>query len=224
MGRIFERAKQYVDQLDPDYVGQFVEIGTSRNGDDGSTPTIAAWAAEHGRTLWTIDMDLVNCEFVKSLNIANIEIVNDLGEEWLRSFPAHMTTISVLYLDNFDWDWHPDKTASLAPLEFAPNGRPVVGVPGNAVLEQKYTYQILGMPEMNNINSQRAHLLQAELALPALGDKCLVICDDTWYNKYWGHYSGKSGSVVPYLMNHGFEVLYTEEAPVYGTILGRGIK
>ena len=107
-------------------------------------------------------------------------------------------------MDNFDWDWHPDRTEDF-------------------VIEQQKRYQELGY-EMNNVNSQRAHLRQAELALPALGDRCLVICDDTWYNKYWGHYSGKCGAVVPFLLNHGFEILYTEEQPVYGTILGRGIK
>jgi hypothetical protein len=80
------------------------------------------------------------------------------------------------------------------------------------------------MPEMTNVNSQRAHLRQAELALRALAPISLVVCDDTWYNKWWGHYSGKSGSVVPYLLNHGFEVLYTEEQPIYGTILGRRMK
>jgi hypothetical protein len=149
-------------------------------------------------------MDINNCNFVTEQDIANVEVICQRGEEYLKHFPRHIAYISVLYLDNFDWDWHPDRTEAF-------------------VLEQQRRYADLGL-EMNNVNSQRAHLHQAELALPAMGDKCLVICDDTWYNKYWGHYSGKSGAVVPYLLNHGFEVLYTEEAPVYGTILGRGIQ
>jgi hypothetical protein len=203
MGRMFERAKRYVDQLDPDYVGQFIEIGTSRNVDDGSTPAIAAWASEHGRTLWTIDMDINNCEFVKSLNIPNVEIINDFGEEWLRTFPYHMTTISVLYLDNFDWNWHPERTEDF-------------------VLEQQQRYRELGM-EMNNVNSQAAHLAQMVIAMPVMAKQSVVICDDTWYNKHWGHYSGKSGAVVPYLISQGYRVAETEEHPVYGTILTRGI-
>ena len=204
MGQVFRRAEQYLDQFDPEYMGQFVEIGTSRNGDDGSTRTIAGWAARFGKGLFTVDMDVNNCDYVIEQDIANVEVICQTGEQYLKDFPAHITYISVLYLDNFDWDWHPDRTEDF-------------------VIEQQRRYADLGL-RMNNVNSQRAHLRQAELALPALGDRCLVICDDTWYNKYWGHYSGKSGSVVPYLMNHGFEVLYTEEAPVYGTILGRGIK
>lgn len=204
MGQVFRRAEQYLDQLDPEYIGQFVEIGTSRNGDDGSTRIIAEWAARFGKGLVTVDMDINNCNYVVEQNIPNVEVICQRGEEYLKHFPKHIAYISLLYLDNFDWDWHPDRTEDF-------------------VVEQQRRYKDLGL-EMNNVNSQRAHLHQAELALPALGDRCLVICDDTWYNKYWGHYSGKSGSVVPYLMNHGFEVLYTEEAPVYGTILGRGIK
>ena len=204
MGQVFRRAEQYLDQFDPESTGQFVEIGTSRNGDDGSTRTIAEWAARFGKGLVTVDMDINNCNYVIEQDIPNAEVICQLGEEYLKHFPKHITYISVLYLDNFDWDWHPDRTEDF-------------------VIEQQRRYKDLGL-DMNNVNSQRAHLRQAELALPALGDKCLVICDDTWYNKYWGHYSGKSGAVIPFLLNHGFEILYTEEDPVYGTILGRGIK
>ena len=204
MGQVFRRAEQYLDQFDPEYMGQFVEIGTSRNGDDGSTRTIAGWAARFGKGLVTVDMDINNCNYVVEQDIANVEVICQTGESYLEHFPSHIAYISVLYLDNFDWDWHPDRTEDF-------------------VIEQQRRYADLGL-RMNNVNSQRAHLRQAELALPALGDRCLVICDDTWYNKYWGHYSGKCGAVVPFLLNHGFEILYTEEQPVYGTILGRGIK
>ena len=204
MGQVFRRAEQYLDQFDPEYMGQFVEIGTSRNGDDGSTRTIAGWAARFGKGLVTVDMDINNCNYVVEQDIANVEVICQTGESYLEHFPSHIAYISVLYLDNFDWDWHPDRTEDF-------------------VIEQQRRYADLGL-RMNNVNSQRAHLRQAELALPALGDRCLVICDDTWYNKYWGHYSGKSGAVIPFLLNHGFEILYTEEDPVYGTILGRGIK
>lgn len=203
MGRVFEKAEKYLDQFDPDYIGQFVEIGTSRNGDDGSTKIIASWANRFDKPLWTVDVDINNCNYIIEQNIPNLEVVNQTGEEYLKHFPKHISYISFLYLDNFDWDWHPDKTEQF-------------------VLDQQHRYKELGL-EMNNLNSQRAHLQQAELALPALGDKCLVVCDDTWYNKWWGHFSGKSGAVVPLLLNHGFEILYSEEDPVYGTILGRGI-
>ena len=60
MGRIFERAEPYLDQLGP---GRFVEIGTSRNGDDGSTVILAGWAKRYSRSGWltTVDADPANC-------------------------------------------------------------------------------------------------------------------------------------------------------------------
>lgn len=204
MGQVFRRAEQYLDQLDPDYIGQFVEIGTSRNGDDGSTKTIAEWAARFGKSLFTVDMDINNCNFVIEQNIPNVEVINQTGESYLKHFPSHIAYISFLYLDNFDWDWHPEQTEDF-------------------VRDQQTRYKQLGF-EMNNVNSQAAHLQQMVYALPAMAEKSIVVCDDTWYNKWWGHYSGKCGAVVPLLLNNGYQVLYTEENPEYGTILGRGIR
>jgi hypothetical protein len=204
MGQVFRRAEAYLDQFDPEYIGQFVEIGTSRNGDDGSTRTIAAWANRFNKHLWTVDMDPENCAFVNDMKLENVTVINSTGEDYLKTFPSHIAYISFLYLDNFDWDWHPENTESF-------------------VLEQQKRYADLGFT-MNNVNSQAAHLQQMVLALPAMAEQSIVVCDDTWYNKWWGHYSGKCGAVVPLLLNNGYEVLYTCEEPEYGTILARGIK
>jgi predicted O-methyltransferase YrrM len=196
MGRIFEHAQQYLGQLDP---GEFVEIGTSRGGDDGSTKTLAGWCDR----LITVDVDPINCDFARSLELSNVEVVWSKGEDYLRTRIYGMRPIGLLYLDNFDWDWHPESTEDF-------------------VREQQERYTELGM-HMTNVNSQSSHLAQMILALPHMAQRCLVVCDDTWYNKWWGQYAGKSGAVVPFLLSNGFEVLYTEEQPVYGTILGRGI-
>ena len=204
MGRIFEHAEPYLDQLGP---GRFIEIGTSRNGDDGSTRILAEWAKKYSHSGWltTVDIDPKNCELVRSWNLDKVEIVNKSGEDYLKNdFPFHTDLISLLYLDNFDWDWHPDRTEDF-------------------VRDQQERYTELGYT-MNNVNSQQAHLAQAVQAIRGLAPVSLVVCDDTWYNKWWGQYCGKSGAVVPFLLGHGFEVLYTEEQPVYGTILSRGIK
>ena len=200
MGQVFRTAEQYLDQLS---FGEFVEIGTSRNGDDGSTRTLAEWAGRLGTHLITVDMDPANCEFVQNLHIANCTVLNVTGEDYLYQRIYTSRPINFLYLDNFDWDWHPDRTEDF-------------------ILEQQKRYNELGL-DMTNVNSQAAHLRQMEIALGHMAERCLVVCDDTWYNKHWGHYSGKSGAVVPYLIAHGFDILYTEEQPVYGTILGRGI-
>ena len=204
MGQVYRRAEQYLEQFDPDYIGQFVEIGTSRNGDDGSTKIIAEWASRFGKGLWTVDMDPDNCAFVNDMKLENVNVINSTGEDYLKDFPKHIAYISFLYLDNFDWDWHPEKTEDF-------------------VVEQQKRYADLGF-RMNNVNSQAAHLGQMVLALPAMAEQSIIVCDDTWYNKWWGHYSGKCGAVVPLLLNNGYEVLYTCEDPEYGTILGRGIR
>lgn len=203
MGQVFRKAEQYLSQFDPEYIGQFLEIGTSRNGDDGSTKTIAEWAQRFDKPLWTVDMDPVNCGFVRNLNIPNIEIVTSTGEEYLQDFPGHIAYISFLYLDNFDWDWHPESTEGF-------------------VIEQQKRYKELGH-DMNNVNCQRAHLAQASLALPFMAEKSIIVCDDTWFEQGWGVYYGKCGAAVPLLLNAGYKVLYTKGHPEYGTILGRNI-
>jgi hypothetical protein len=195
MGQIFRRAEQYLDRIDD---GVFVEIGSSRNGDDGSTAVIASWAEQKNKKLITVDFDPKVSSALKQQCLPNVEIVNSIGEDYLRSFNG---TISFLYLDNFDWDWHPMNTEDF-------------------VIEQQVRYKELGRT-MTNVTSQMAHLNQAILAMPRMSLRSLVVCDDTWYNEHWGHYSGKSGAAVPYLIGQGYRVLETEEYPTYGTILGR---
>jgi hypothetical protein len=202
MGQIFRRAEQYLDQIDPKNIGWFVEIGTSRNGDDGSTRTIAAWADRFNQKLYTVDIDHLNINFVSSFSIPNIKTYLGSGEQFFQDY-WNLGPISFLYLDNFDWDWHPENTEPF-------------------VLAQQKRYDELGY-EMTNVNSQRAHLAQMIAALPNMAEQSVVVLDDTWFNKWWGHYSGKGGAVVPYLLANGYTVLETEEQPVYGTIMARGI-
>jgi len=197
MGQIFKRAEQYLDKID---AGIFVEIGSSRAGDDGSTTVIASWAQARKRPLVTVDFDPQVCKALEGKVLSNVSVVNSTGEDYLRSY-AGAGPISFLYLDNFDWDWHPMNTESF-------------------VLEQQVRYKQLGRT-MTNLTSQMAHLNQAILAMPYMALRSLIVCDDTWYNEHWGHYSGKSGAAIPYLIGHGYRILETEEQPVYGTILGR---
>lgn len=216
MGRIFERAEKYLDKIDP---GVFVEIGSSRAGDDGSTQIIARWAKQRNCWLMTVDFDPLVSEALKKqfVRVAeaietgqppdDVDIITANGEEYLswygeqRSHRDDMKPISLLYLDNFDWDWHPMNTESF-------------------VLEQQARYGELGY-SMTNLTSQMAHLNQAILAMPCMAKRSLIVCDDTWFNEHWGHYSGKSGAAIPYLIGQGYRVLESEEYPVYGTILGK---
>jgi len=201
MGQIFRNAEKYLDQLESSSLGLFVEIGTSRDGDDGSTKVIANWAHKFNKRLYTVDIDPDNISFVTNLGIPNLLTWLGTGEAFFNSFSSHLESISVLYLDNFDWDWHPQNSEDF-------------------VIEQRVKYAQFGY-EMTNVNSQRAHLDQIILALPYMSKQSIVILDDTWYVKHWGHYSGKGGAVVPYLLSRGFKILETEEHPIYGTIMGK---
>lgn len=203
MGQIFRRAEQYIAKINPANIGWFVEVGTSRNGDDGSTQVIAEWAARFNKKLYTVDIDPDNINFVQKFQIPNLHLWLGPGEKFFQNFPNHFEPISFLYLDNFDWEWDPEK-----PEQF--------------ILKQRIRYNELGL-EMNNLNSQRAHLEQMIAALPYMAEQSIVVLDDTWYNKWWGHFTGKGGAVVPYLLSNNFQILETEEQPVYGTIMGRGI-
>ncbi len=197
MGRVFEQAEQYLAQLS---FGEFVEIGTSRQGDDSSTAIIARWADQRNVNLITVDVDPINCNFVQGMELSNVAIVNSTGEEYLYKRIYSIRPICFLYLDNFDWDHHPDKTEQF-------------------VIDQQDRYAELGL-NMNNVNCQRAHLDQMILALPHMAERCLVVCDDTMFNEWWGHYTGKSGAVIPFLLSRGFDILYSADS---GIILGRGI-
>jgi hypothetical protein len=195
MGQIFRRAEQYLDRIDE---GAFIEIGSSRAGDDGSTNVIAAWAKQRNSHMVTVDFDPAVCTALEGQALSNVKIINSTGEDYLRSTKG---PISFLYLDNFDWDWHPLDTEAF-------------------VLEQQHRYGELGY-SMTNLTSQMAHLTQTILIMPHMTPRSLIVCDDTWYNEHWGHYSGKSGAAVPYLISQGYRILETEEYPTYGTILGR---
>ena len=217
MGQIFRRAEKYLDKIDS---GIFVEIGSSRDGDDGSTKVIASWAKQRDCWLITVDFDprvseALKKQFVVTVADANeagrrpddVDIITATGEEYLtwyderRSNTDDKEPISLLYLDNFDWDWHPLNTEAF-------------------VIEQQQRYDELGYT-MTNLMSQMVHLNQAILAMPSMAERSLIICDDTWFNEHWGHYSGKSGAAIPYLIGQGYRVLESEEYPTYGTILGR---
>jgi hypothetical protein len=203
MGQIFKRAEEFVEQI-KDQNALFLEIGSARMGDDQST----SWLAELAQTIGTklVTVDLNREHFQHAGMVPNVDAYNSSGEQFLMQhydnfYPSKK--ICFAYMDNFDWDWHPEITPDWIHAQIA---------------QYKKDFGIT----MNNVNSQAAHLLQAIEIERRTADKCLIIFDDTFFNKAWGDYSGKGGAAVPYLVAKGFNVVYTEEYPVYGTILTRG--
>ena len=221
MGTYYKNVEQYLDKID---AGVWIELGVDRG--EGSTQWFADRARDRGVEFIGVDMDpdqiqqahrnlssksaTVNANGTISVTVGDlpkhITLVTDRGEIFLDSYAKQNPNkqVSLAYLDNFDWDYW-------------------LGIPEEAFVagvKQKYLEK-LGA-EMNNINSQLTHLLQAYRLVPLLTENSLVICDDTWAMPQEGIFSGKCSAAIPYLMLHGFKILHTEGyRQNSGVILGR---
>ena len=202
MGAIFQRFEKYTDVLTQ---GSLVlEIGTDRGLKRaeyaGSTKYMKELAYNHLCRFVTVDVDN---ELLEPARQRGVDAVCMTGEEFCkRLLPTYDTTIAMAYLDNFDWDWNP------------PQNDPFIK-------EQQDLYRTKYNMEMNNVASQRAHVVQTMLMLPYLAEHCVIGFDDTFYMPHLGHYTGKGAAAVPLLLGLGFEIVEEEEAPVYGLILKR---
>tara|TARA_B100000161_G_C33455367_1_gene370986 strand:+ start:203 stop:850 length:648 start_codon:yes stop_codon:yes gene_type:complete len=209
MGLRFKAIEPYLHNVDP---GVWLEIGTDRG--EGSTGWLIEQGQQHGMTRFvTIDMNPNNVQFSVNrtyLKIGDIpkncEFVVSTGEKWLQD--AKTDLFSMVYLDNFDWDYWIGRTEEgfVAPI--------------------RETYQTHMKCDMMNINSQVTHLQQAKLLLPRMNKNCIIVCDDTWYEKQDGIYNGKCGAVIPLLLSEGYHIIYSEgyknDTGGSGVIMGKG--
>lgn len=197
MGQIYKNIERYVDRLD-NPGGSFIEIGSSRPGDDQSTQYLANLAKNLGMSFVTCD---INKERVAELNSQGISATCLKGEEFI---PMYAPKISIAYLDNFDWNWHPMATEDWTLVQ---------------IREYRERYNI----DMTNLMSQSAHVHQAVLIESRTTEKSIVCIDDTWFDSGWDTYQGKGGAAVPYLIAQGYTVLETTngKSGEYGIILGR---
>jgi len=197
MGDCYKQVKNYVNA---NHSGIVLEIGSDRY--EGSSAYFAEIAEQLGTQFITLDLDenmprrLAQCIPAHLKPIT--EFIHCDGTEWTKTCKHQ---ISVLYLDNFDWNWEPSSSSK--------------GHWQKRIEEQRTWYQERGIT-MNNINSQVAHLTQMQNLLPHMTDNCIVCLDDTYLHT--DVYIGKGGAVVPYLLVNGFEILLTQD---YGVIMGR---
>lgn len=192
MGQIYKKIHEYVPQLGK-VEGILVEIGSSRPGDDQSSQYLYDLANTLGIEFITCD---INQDVIDTLTAQNIPAKCARGEDFINDIT---TPISIVYLDNFDWNWHPMSTEDWTL---------------DQIKEYKDKYNI----EMTNVMSQSTHLAQAILIEQRVTENSIICIDDTWFDRGWDIYNGKGGAAVPYLISKGYRVLYTEQ---YGTILGR---
>ena len=192
MGQIYKKIHEYVPRLGQ-VNGMLVEIGSSRPGDDQSSQYLYDLAN-------TLDIEFITCDI--NQDVIDTLVAQDIPAKCAKGedFIANITSpISIAYLDNFDWNWHPLSTEEWTLVQ---------------IEEYKSKFNI----EMTNVMSQAAHLAQAILIEQRATTNSIICIDDTWFDRGWDIYNGKGGAVVPYLISKGYRVLYTEQ---YGTILGR---
>lgn len=188
MGKIYQYIGNYITGELDNSV--FVEIGSDRY--EGSTNHLACLAEKYNTLLHTID---VNNEAQTRVKHTNVVWHVDTGSNWTKNYNL-INKISVLYLDNFDWVWNPNVIDSYQ-------------------LKQIEDYKSRGI-EMTNENSQAEHLAQAINLTPFFTDNVVIAIDDTY--RVNSTFTGKGGTVVPYLLDIGFTIFKTHD---YGIILGR---
>lgn len=207
MGTYYKNVEQYLDRIDND---SWVEIGVDRG--EGSTKFFADLAEKRGTKFYGVDADLGQIS-AATTNLAvdgkmpdHITLSLNKGEDFLANWKLTKPDekISLVYLDNFDWDyWLGQQEESFVPI-------------------QKQHYRDTMKVEMLNINSQLTHLAQAMRMLPLMSANSIVVCDDTWYHPNEGIFIGKCSAAIPFLLVNGYSLLhqngYRQNS---GAILGR---
>ena len=219
MGTYYKNCEQYLDRIDR---GAWVELGVDRG--EGSTRWFSELAQTKATRFYGVDMDPDQIQRAQT-NLAatgqaiiqadgsiqmqtgeladHISLIADRGEEFLKKL-NNTEQISLIYLDNFDWDYWLGREEEAF----------VAGV--------KQRYRDTMQTEMTNINSQLTHLLQAIHAMPMMTPNSLIICDDTWAMPEEGTFSGKCSAVIPYALLNGYRILHNSGyRQNSGVILGR---
>ena len=222
MGTYYKNVESWIDKIDR---GDWIELGVDRG--EGSTQWLCNMAKTRATKFYGVDMDpqqidraWVNLATSREAMIAadgsitmcpgdlepHVDLVLAKGEDFLNQYSKHLPTpkVSLVYLDNFDWDYWLGGQEELF----------VAGI--------KQRYLDIAQVEMNNMNSQLTHLHQAMLVLPLMTANSVIICDDTWVMPHEGILSGKCSAVVPFLLMHGFRILHSAGyRQNSGLILGR---
>lgn len=198
MSNFHLHAKPFVDRLKVNSA-MILEIGSERG--EGSTAWFDSIANDHWVDFYSVDVTDFASKTLNHLRHTTFVIAKS-GAEWTKKeLPKLKKQIKILYLDNYDW------------ISTMDNIRPA---------EQKLIdeYNAMGV-KMSNFDCQREHLEQMINCMPYMHDQSLVICDDTPYSESAGVYFGKNGPVIPYLIIHGYKIVYSGNN---GCILARGIK
>jgi hypothetical protein len=222
MGTYYRNIEPFLDQIDS---GIWIEIGVDRG--EGSTKYFSDLAKQYATKFYAVDYDSEQIQRITNTLAAtgnaiiamdgtisyelgalpdHVAVVQAKGEDFLSNYKIADSTnkVSLVYLDNFDWNyWVGRQEESFVPAQ------------------KQHYLQTMGI-EMNNLNSQQTHLLQAIYLMTMMADNSIIVCDDTWYHPEEGVFIGKCSAVIPYLLLNGYQVLhYQGYRQNSGAILGR---
>lgn len=188
MGLVYKQVEHF---LPASLVGPhvMVEIGSDRG--EGSTQYLDTLAQKYNTRLLSVDILPKASTRLKS-TCANTDFVVAPGAEWSKEFYKNPHSISVLYLDNFDYLWDINEI------------RP-------ALKQQQHLYASLGL-EMTNQNCQLEHMKQIISLAPFMHPQGTVVFDDTYcVNDCW---IGKCGPAVVYMKALGWQVVWHQDCGV----------
>jgi len=184
-----ELANLYADQV-ADSI--WLELGAGY-----STVFFQNLASKHNASFISVDIGTFD----------NLEVIRADAVEFCNSYDFQ-NRLGLVYLDNFDWLWHPQQYRDDAiNHQFA---------------NQIKDYRSLGV-EMNNINSSVSHLNQITSLDNAWADRAVVIMDDTWFDHKNDVFCGKGNAAIYHLLSKGWQVLNGEYSETY-IVMGKNIK
>jgi hypothetical protein len=207
MGTYYKKVEDYLDRID---LGCWIEVGVDRG--EGSTRFLSDLAAARGVDFYGVDMDPDQiARATENLSVdgglpSHVTLACDRGENYIRQLSTDNPELkaSLVYLDNFDWDYWLGGQEEAFVAGVKQNYRDKLGV------------------EMTNVQSQVTHLLQAIYLVPMMSENSIIVCDDTWYHPNEGVFIGKCSSVIPYLFLNGYSLLHNQGyRQNSGAILGR---
>ena len=189
MGKLIKDIETYLESADS---ADILEIGMNRG--EGSTDFFIDYAQRKGVKFVGVDI-MINREMRQLVDnpLQHCEFHISTGEDYLQSARITDQKFSIVYLDNFDWNYWPRGSTLISRQE------------KDYAQHHPYGDNL----EFNNIQSQATHLNQAILLTRMFMPNSVVICDDTWYDADNMVYLGKCGAAIPYLTSIGFTVTHT---------------